>query len=68
MNSSAGILIAVLTGAIGTGYFIYGKKEGRPLPMLVGAALCIYPYFVDRLWLLALIGLVLMALPILLRD
>ncbi len=68
MNGTAGMLVAVFAGAVGTGYFVYGKKQGQAIPMLAGAALCVFPYFVDNPWLQALIGLALMALPFLLRD
>ena len=57
------LIVGILAGAIGTGYFIYGKRQTRIAPMIAGALLCVYPYFVDgALWLI-LIGAILMALP-----
>jgi hypothetical protein len=60
MNS---LLFGVVAGAIGLGYFIYGKRQVKIVPMVAGALLCVYPYFVDNLLWLALIGLVLVVAP-----
>ncbi|MDD5377426.1 MAG: hypothetical protein PHH16_04935 [Candidatus Gracilibacteria bacterium] len=57
------LLIGVITGAFGTGYFIYGKKEQMMVPMLCGAILCIYPYFTDNIWILCGAGILFIALP-----
>ena len=63
MNS---LLVGVIAGAVGMGYFIYGKRQTRIVPMVAGALLCIYPYFLDSLLWLCLIGLLLIAAPFLL--
>ena len=60
MNS---LIVGVFAGAIGMGYFIYGKRQTRIVPMVAGALLCVYPYFVDNLLWLSLIGLVLVVAP-----
>jgi hypothetical protein len=59
------LLVGVVAGAIGMGYLIYGKRQAKVVPMVAGALLCIYPYFVDSLLWLCLIGLLLAALPFL---
>jgi len=59
------LVASILAGAIGAGYFLYGKRQTKFVPMLAGVLLCIYPYFVDSLpWLLG-IGIVLVAAPLL---
>ena len=58
-----GLLIGILTGAIGMGYFIYGKRQTKFVPLLAGMALCVYPYFVDSALWLVVIGAVLLAAP-----
>lgn len=63
MNS---LFIGVIAGAIGMGYFIYGKRQSKIVPMVAGVLLCIYPYFVDSLLWLSLTGLLLIATPFLL--
>jgi len=57
------LLVSVLFGAIGTGYFIYGKRQEQIVALASGALLCIYPFFVSRLIWLVLVGVVLSAAP-----
>ncbi len=63
MDNSASLLWGVLFGSIGLGYFVYGKKQRRGIPLLSGVALMAFPYFVSNSFLIVLIGVVLMALP-----
>ena len=62
MNS---LWVGVLAGAIGMGYFIYGKRQAKYVPMIAGVLLCVYPYFVESLLALSVIGLLLVAAPFL---
>ncbi len=55
-------------GSVGLGYFMYGKKQRRPVPMLCGIALMVYPYVVSNLWPMIGIGVVLMAIPYFVRT
>jgi hypothetical protein len=57
------LLIGIVTSAIGVGYFIYGKRQTKYAPLLAGLALCVYPYFVDSVTLLVVIGVALTAVP-----
>jgi hypothetical protein len=57
------LAIGILTGAVGTGYFMYGKRQTKFAPLLAGMALCVYPYFVDSTLWLIVVGAVLMAAP-----
>jgi len=59
------LLVGILTGAVGMAFFVYGKRQTKFVPILAGLALCIYPYFVDSLLWLCLVGLLLVALPFL---
>ena len=61
------ILVGLLTGSVGVGYFMYGKKRSRFVPMLAGAALCLYPYAVSNLFWLLVVGAALLALPFMLK-
>lgn len=54
-------------GSIGLGYFVYGKRQRRGVPLACGLGLMIFPYLVSNTILLVLIGLVLAALPYFLR-
>jgi len=60
------LLVIVLAGSLGAGYFLYGKREARGSFMLAGAALCLYPLVVSGTWALLLAGLGLALLPFLL--
>ena len=59
------LFIGILAGAIGMGYFVYGKRQVRIVPMIAGIALCVYPYFVDIVLWQSVIGVALVASPFL---
>jgi len=59
------LIVGIFTGALGVGYFIYGKRQAKFVPLIAGMLLCVYPYFVDGVgWLIA-IGVALAAAPFL---
>ena len=57
------ILATVLFGAIGMGYWVYGKKQQRLMPMVAGVGLFILPYVVSALLPTVTLGLALVILP-----
>lgn len=61
--SAAGLIAGVLFGSIGVGYFMYGRRQTRPVHLVCGAALTIFPWFVSNLIALIAIGLALLAAP-----
>lgn len=64
MNFSVGTLVAgMLFGIIGVGYFMYGKRAERPVALVCGAVLAIFPWFVTNLTVLIVIGVMLLAAP-----
>ena len=63
MESESQIIWGMLFGAIGLGYFFYGRKQKAVMPFLSGIALCVFPYFVSNVYMMVLIGAVLLALP-----
>ena len=68
MGGSASVWWGMLFGAIGVGYFIYGKKQSMIVPLVCGIALIVYPWFVSGAWLTLIIGVVLMAVPYFVRH
>jgi hypothetical protein len=60
--SLGNILVVVFFSLVGFAAFRYGKKDGEVRPMLIGAALMVYGYFVSNVWLSLLVGVVLTAL------
>ena len=57
------LLWGVLFGSVGTGYFVYGKKQRRLVPLLCDIALIVLPYLVTNTWPLILSGVAIAALP-----
>ncbi|MCW5650237.1 MAG: hypothetical protein KIS62_10860 [Ramlibacter sp.] len=53
----------VLFGAIGMGYFVYGKRQGAMVPLLCGVALMVFPYFISNNLTMVLVGGALSAMP-----
>ena len=67
MDTSS-LLLGLVFSAIGAGFFMYGRKQTRPVPLLCGLALMVYPYFISNNALLVAIGVVLMAIPYFVRT
>ena len=57
------IIIAGFFGILGMAYFIYGKKAVRYLFLICGIVLMVYPYFVTRTLYMVIIGVVVSAVP-----
>lgn len=67
MNESL-LLWGLLFSSIGMGFFIYGRKQQRPVPLACGVVLMIYPYFVPSTTWLVAIGVALCAVPYFVRT
>jgi hypothetical protein len=50
------LLLSFLFGLIGMGMLGYGKKAGRTVPLGIGAALIVVPYFISNVILLLVVG------------
>lgn len=55
------MIVVAIFSLVGLAAFSYGKKDGEVRPMLLGAALMAYGYFVSNAWLSLLIGAALTA-------
>ncbi len=66
MNSAA-ILWGVLFSSIGLGFFVYGKKQKKPVPLLCGTGLMIIPYLPMSTTALVAAGAALSLAPFLIR-
>lgn len=67
MESSAQLIWGMVFGAIGLGFFLYGKRQKAAVPLMAGIALFIFPYFISNVFLLVIVGSVLVALPYFVR-
>ncbi len=65
--NAASLFWGFLFGSIGVGFFIYGKKQQRMVPLFCGVVLMVFPYFVSNPILIVIIGAVLMAVPYFVR-
>jgi hypothetical protein len=61
--TAAALLWSVLFGSLGAGFFIYGKKQRKPVPMCCGIALMVFPYLVSNSIAMVAIGVGLCAVP-----
>jgi len=66
--STTSLVLSFFFGVFGMAYFVYGKKQANWVAMACGAGLCVFPYFVSSNWLLALIGIALLAGPFVFRE
>jgi hypothetical protein len=67
MTSTSTLLWGMLFGAIGLGFFVYGRKQKAVIPFLSGIGLIVFPYFISNIYLLVLSGIVLIALPFIIK-
>ena len=56
MPTPANLFGALIFGVIGFAAFLYGKKQAKMGPLVLGLLLMIYPYFVEETWILYAIG------------
>ena len=63
----ATLLWGVIFGAIGMGFFVYGKRQSAPIPLVCGIALMVFPYFISNVWGTVVVGGLLMAIPYFIR-
>jgi hypothetical protein len=68
MGDEASIVWSVLFGAIGLGYFIYGRKQNRIVALLSGIGLMVAPYFIDGASLIVAVCVAMMILPYFVRT
>ena len=67
MTTEASLFWGLIFGSIGFGFFLYGKKQRKPVPLACGIALMVYPYFIGSTLGMIAIGVVLMAIPYFVR-
>jgi hypothetical protein len=57
----------MLFGAIGFGFFLYGRKQKSVVPLITGIALSVVPYFIANVYVLVIVGVILVAIPYFVR-
>lgn len=67
MNGTALLMWGMLFGAIGFGFFLYGRKQKSVVPLITGIALSVIPYFIANVYVLVMVGVILVAIPYFVR-
>ena len=57
------LFIGMIISTVGVGYMMYGRRQSKLVPVIVGVVLCIYPYFVEDWVWLTVIGVPLLVAP-----
>ena len=63
MEGTSLIIWGMVFGAIGLGFFAYGKKQKATVPLLTGIALFVFPYLISNVYILVTVGVILVVLP-----
>ncbi len=67
MEGTSLIIWGMIFGAIGLGFFTYGKKQKAIIPLFTGITLFVFPYFISNVYILVLVGIILVLLPYFVR-
>ena len=59
------LMLSMLFGTVGLGFFVYGKKGGQMIPLIVGLALMVVPYFIPDAIVMSLVCIALTVIPFL---
>jgi len=63
MDTPSTLLLGVLFGSIGLGFFVYSKKQKAVMPLISGIGLMVFPYFISNIYIMILSGIALIVLP-----
>jgi len=67
MEGASLLIWGIMFGAIGLGFFTYGRRQKAVVPLITGIALFIIPYSISNVYMLLIAGAALMALPYFVR-
>ena len=62
------LMVGLITGAFGLGYFIYGRKQTKMIFLATGIVLMIYPYLLSNIVALTIAGVILLLLPFMFKQ
>ena len=67
MGGTSLIYWKMVFGAVGLGFFSYGRKQRAAVPLFCGVALFMVPYFISNVYVLVIVGAVFVVLPYFVR-
>ena len=62
MDLGTTLIFSMIFGSVGVGYFIYGKRQGKLIPLLTGVA-NIFPYLISNINEMVILGVILAGVP-----
>ena len=68
MDNTSLLIWGMVFGSIGLGFFIFGKKQKKVVPLTTGILLFIFPYFISDIYILVITGAALVSLPYFVRT
>jgi hypothetical protein len=63
MEGTSLLIWGVIFGAIGLGFFTYGRKQKAIVPLFTGIGLFLFPYFISNVYVLVIVGVILVVIP-----
>jgi hypothetical protein len=67
MDQTSTLMWGMFFGAFGLGYLTYARRQRDPIALIAGVALCAFPYFVPNVYVMAGVGVAIIALPLILK-
>lgn len=61
-------VLGIIFSTVGLGFFLYGKRQGKLIPLVCGLLLMVFPYFISNVIILLVIGVALIAVPYFYRE
>lgn len=52
LDHPGALISGLFIGLIGMALFVMGKRAGDLKLLLAGLAMCVYPYFIENVWLM----------------
>ena len=62
------LIPSFLFGVVGMGFFMYGKKAGRMIPLAAGLGLMGLPYFIPNVIVMCIVCTLLMITPAIVKE
>lgn len=57
------IFFSLIWSIFGLAYFVYGKKQGHFVSLVVGIVLMVFPYFITETTSMNVVGVILLIIP-----
>ena len=62
------LILGIIFSTVGLGFFLYGKRLGKLIPLVCGLLLMVFPYFISNVIILLVVSVMLIAVPYFYRE